>query len=46
MGMKRTNYYFSEQMLTRLKKASVDTGYSVVSIIRSAIEAYLKGMGL
>jgi predicted DNA-binding protein len=33
-------------MLTRLKKASVDTGYSVVSIIRSAIEAYLKGMGL
>lgn len=46
MGMKRTNYYFSEQMLARLKKASVKTGYTVVAIIRAAIEAHLKGMGL
>jgi predicted DNA-binding protein len=40
--MKRTNYYFPEQMLARLKALSAKTGTSVSELIRRAIEAFLK----
>jgi predicted DNA-binding protein len=40
--MKRTNFYFHELMLIRLKKASEKTGMSMSEFIRRAIEAALK----
>ena len=40
--MKRTNFYYPEQMLERLKALSEKTGTSVSELIRRAIEAYLK----
>ncbi len=46
MGMKRTNFYYPEQLLKRLKLAKKTTGLSVSEIIRTAIEAYLKGLGV
>lgn len=46
MGMKRTNFYFSDKMLARLKEAKEKTDMSVSAIIRAAIEAYLKEMGI
>jgi metal-responsive CopG/Arc/MetJ family transcriptional regulator len=46
MGMKRTNFYFPEVLLKRLKAAKKLKGLSVSEIIRQAIEEYLKGMGL
>jgi predicted DNA-binding protein len=44
--MKRTNFYFPEQMLERLKTASKQQGLPVSELIRRAIEAFLKEMGL
>lgn len=44
--MKRTNFYFPEQMLERLKMASKQQGLPVSEIIRRAIEAFLKELGL
>ena len=44
--MRRTNFYFPEQLLKRLKAAKKLKGMSVSAIIRQAIEAYLKEMGL
>lgn len=44
--MKRTNFYFPEQMLERLKTASKQQGLPVSEIIRRAIEAFLKELGL
>lgn len=44
--MKRTNFYFPEQMLMRLKKASKRIGLPVSEIIRNAIDKYLKSLGL
>lgn len=46
MHMKRTNFYFPEQMLKRLKQASALLGLPVSEIIRNAIEKYLKELGL
>ena len=46
MHMKRTNYYFPEQLLSRLKKAKELTGIPVSEIIRRAVESYLAGIGL
>ena len=40
--MKRTNFYFPQQMLDALKEESVKTGLPVSEIIRRAIAAYLK----
>lgn len=45
-AMKRTNFYFPEQLLFRLKTAKRTTGLSVSEMIRAAIEAYLKGLGV
>lgn len=43
--MKRTNFFFPEQMLERLKAAKLSSGIPVSEIIRRAVEAYLKSMG-
>jgi hypothetical protein len=40
--MKRTNYYFEENMLSELRGASKKTGLPVVAIIRIAIMEWLK----
>lgn len=40
--MKRTNFYFSLDMLNRLKKASEVTGMPVSVFIRRAIETALQ----
>jgi predicted DNA-binding protein len=40
--MKRTNYYYPEQMLERLKALSAKTGTNVSELIRRAVEDYLK----
>ena len=42
MVMKRTNYYFPEAMLAKLKAASKKTGLPVSELIRRAIDEYLK----
>lgn len=44
--MKRTNFYFPEQMLQRLKEASKKLGLPVSEIIRRAVEEFLKKMKL
>jgi len=44
--MKRTNFYFPEQMLERLKLASKKLGIPVSEFIRNAVEAALKKIGL
>lgn len=44
--MKRTNFHFPESMLDRLKAAKLKTGIPMVEVIRRAIEAYLKTLGL
>jgi len=46
MHMKRTNFYFPEPMLARLKQASQKLGLPVSEIIRRAIDAYLETLGL
>ena len=42
--MKRTNYYYPQQLLDRLKSLSLETGISVSELIRRAIDAFLKAM--
>lgn len=44
--MKRTNFYFSETMLARLKAAKEKTGIPVSEIIRRAVENFLRELGL
>jgi len=39
--MKRTNFYFPQQLITRLYEESRDTGYSMSEILRKALEEYL-----
>lgn len=46
MHIKRTNFFFPEEMLERLKAAKLQTGIPVSEIIRRAVEAYLKSIGL
>ena len=43
--MRRTNFYFPDQMLARLKRASEDLGLPVSEIIRNAVDAHLKKLG-
>ena len=45
MHMKRTNFFFPEEILERLKAAKLQSGVPVSEIIRRAVEAYLKSMG-
>lgn len=45
-NMKRTNFFFPEQMLDRLKAAKDKLGIPVSEIIRRAIEDYLNKPGL
>lgn len=40
--MKRTNFYFDEKMLLRLKLASEKTGMPMSEFIRRAVDAALK----
>ena len=40
--MKRTNFFFPQEMLDRLKQAKDKTGLPVSEIIRRAIDDYLK----
>jgi len=40
--MKRTNYYYPEQLLERLKAMSKATGVTVSELIRKAIDEFLK----
>lgn len=42
--MKRTNFYFPEAMLARLKAVSQELGIPVSEIIRRAIDAFLAKM--
>jgi len=44
--MKRTNFYFPEAMLQRLKKASEKTGMPMSEFIRRAVDAALKKLKL
>jgi predicted DNA-binding protein len=44
--MKRTNFYFQESMLERLKSAKQKTGVPVSEMIRRAVDAFLKAMGV
>jgi predicted DNA-binding protein len=44
--MKRTNFYFPQDMLDRLKAAKLKTGIPVSEIIRRAIEDFLSKHGL
>ncbi len=46
IAMKRTNFFFPEQMLARLKAASDKQGISMSEFIRNAIEVALKKIGL
>lgn len=45
-NMKRTNFYFPLQMLSRLKEASSKLGIPMSEFIRNAIEVALKKQGL
>lgn len=45
-SMKRTNFYFPDSILERLKAAKEKTGVPVSEIIRRAVDAYLKQLGL
>ena len=45
-AMKRTNFYFPEQMIERLKKASEKLGIPMSEFIRNAVEAALKKAGV
>ena len=40
--MKRTNFYFDEAMLIRLKAASAKTGIPMSEFLRRALDAALK----
>lgn len=42
--MKRTNFFFPEQMLARIKKAAAILGLPMSEIMRRAIDEYLKRM--
>ncbi|QMV32427.1 hypothetical protein 8G_00033 [Ralstonia phage Hyacinthe] len=44
--MKRTNIYFTEEMLARLRRATEITGMSMSEFIRRAIESALQKLGL
>jgi len=44
--MKRTNFYFPEQMIARLKLASEKLGIPMSEFIRTAIETALKKAGI
>ncbi|MDE3023078.1 MAG: ribbon-helix-helix domain-containing protein [Pseudomonadota bacterium] len=44
--MKRTNFYFPQSLLDRLKAAKEKTGVPVSEIIRRAVDKYLKETGL
>jgi predicted DNA-binding protein len=46
MNMKRTNFYFPEVMLVRLKQASEQLGLPVSEIIRRAVDDFLKELKL
>lgn len=45
-SMKRTNYYFPEQMLERLKRAKEKLGIPISQFIRNAVDEALKRIGL
>lgn len=45
-SMKRTNFYFPDSILERLKAAKEKTGVPVSEIIRRAVDAYLKQLDL
>lgn len=40
--MKRTNIFFPEALMARLKALSAATGLSVGDLVRRAVDAYLK----
>jgi len=44
MPMKRTNFFFPEQMLKRIRTESKKTGLSISELIRRAVEEYLVRM--
>jgi predicted DNA-binding protein len=44
--MKRTNFFFPEQMLARLKAASKKLGIPMSQFIRNAVDTALKKIGL
>ena len=45
-AMKRTNFYFPEQMIKRIKQACAILGIPMSEFIRRAVEAALKEMRL
>lgn len=44
--MKRTNFYFPDDLLEGLRKAKEITGIPMTTMIRAAVRAYLKSLGL
>ncbi len=44
--MIRTNFYYPQQLLDRLKLAKSKLGLPVSEIVRSAVEKYLKELGI
>jgi len=44
--MIRTNYYYPQQLLDRLKLAKTKLGLPVSEIVRTAVERYLKELGV
>ncbi|WP_430229422.1 ribbon-helix-helix domain-containing protein [Paraburkholderia tropica] len=44
--MKRTNFYFPQSLLSRLKKASEQTGMPVSEFIRRAVDVALQKLKL
>lgn len=44
--MKRTNFFFPEALLARLKQAKLKTGIPVSELIRRAVDKFLKDIGL
>ena len=44
--MTRTNFYFPAQMIARVRQASAKLGIPMSEVIRRAIEAHLREMGL
>lgn len=45
MHMIRTNFFFPEEMLARLRAAKLTSGIPISEIIRRAVDSYLKIMG-
>jgi len=44
--MKRTNFFFDEAMIERMKRAKAKSGIPLSELMRRAVDAFLKAMKL